>query len=122
MLVCVAECIQSGTGKTYTMWGPLGAMVDSGSDHADRGIVPRVFQNLFSRIQGVRNSSPVHYIFENCEDHVSAGADPDNSPEKQISYQCRCSFLEVCSTIRLFSAVPCLRMVSGTDIRNEIHA
>jgi len=36
------------------MWGPLGAMVDSGSDHADRGIVPRVFQNLFSRIQRVR--------------------------------------------------------------------
>ncbi|KAF8681956.1 hypothetical protein HU200_045409 [Digitaria exilis] len=91
-LVCYG---QSGTGKTYTMWGPLGAMVDSGSDHADQGIVPRVCQNLFSRIQGVRNSSPVHYIFENCEDHVSAGADPDNSPEKQISYQCRCSFLEV---------------------------
>ncbi|OEL28242.1 Kinesin-like protein KIN12B [Dichanthelium oligosanthes] len=69
-LVCYG---QSGTGKTYTMWGPLGAMVDSGSDHADRGVVPRVFQNLFSRIQRVQESSP----------------------EKQTSYQCRCSFLEV---------------------------
>ncbi|KAG2536797.1 kinesin-like protein KIN-12C [Panicum virgatum] len=69
-LVCYG---QSGTGKTYTMWGPLGAMVDSGSDHTDRGVVPRVFQNLFSRIQRAQESSP----------------------EKQTSYQCRCSFLEV---------------------------
>jgi kinesin family protein 15 len=46
---------KSGTGKTYTMWGPLGAMVDSGSDHADLGVVPRVFQDLFSRIQRVSN-------------------------------------------------------------------
>ncbi|CAN6292785.1 unnamed protein product [Urochloa humidicola] len=69
-LVCYG---QSGTGKTYTMWGPLGAMVDSGSDHADRGVVPRVFQDLFSRIQRTQESSP----------------------EKQTSYQCRCSFLEV---------------------------
>ncbi|KAJ1294668.1 hypothetical protein BS78_01G163300 [Paspalum vaginatum] len=69
-LVCYG---QSGTGKTYTMWGPLGAMVDSGSDHADLGVVPRVFQNLFSRIQRIQKSSP----------------------EKQTSYQCRCSFLEV---------------------------
>ncbi|RLN16399.1 kinesin-like protein KIN12B [Panicum miliaceum] len=69
-LVCYG---QSGTGKTYTMWGPLGAMVDSGSDHADRGVVPRVFQNLFSRIQRTQESSP----------------------EKHTSYQCRCSFLEV---------------------------
>ncbi|RLN41120.1 kinesin-like protein KIN12B [Panicum miliaceum] len=69
-LVCYG---QSGTGKTYTMWGPLGAMVDSGSDHADRGVVPRVFQNLFSRIQRTQESSL----------------------EKQTSYQCRCSFLEV---------------------------
>ncbi|XP_062211746.1 kinesin-like protein KIN-12C [Phragmites australis] len=69
-LVC---CGQSGTGKTYTMWGPLAAMVDSGSDNADWGVVPRVFQNLFSRIQSRQESSP----------------------DKQISYQCRCSFLEV---------------------------
>ncbi|XP_040377940.1 kinesin-like protein KIN-12C [Oryza brachyantha] len=69
-LVCYG---QSGTGKTYTMWGALAAMVDSSSDHADRGVVPRVFQNLFAKIQGRQESSP----------------------EKQTSYQCRCSFLEV---------------------------
>ncbi|KQK14307.1 kinesin-like protein KIN-12C [Brachypodium distachyon] len=69
-LVCYG---QSGTGKTYTMWGPLAAMFDSRSDRADRGVVPRFFQNLFSQIQGKQESSP----------------------EKQTSYQCRCSFLEV---------------------------
>uniref|UniRef100_A0A0D9VVZ5 Kinesin motor domain-containing protein n=1 Tax=Leersia perrieri TaxID=77586 RepID=A0A0D9VVZ5_9ORYZ len=69
-LVCYG---QSGTGKTYTMWGALAAMVHSSSDHADRGVVPRVFQNLFAQIQGREESSP----------------------EKQTSYQCRCSFLEV---------------------------
>uniref|UniRef100_A0A0E0KFY5 Kinesin motor domain-containing protein n=1 Tax=Oryza punctata TaxID=4537 RepID=A0A0E0KFY5_ORYPU len=69
-LVCYG---QSGTGKTYTMFGALAAMVHSSSDHADRGIVPRVFQNLFAQIQGRQESSP----------------------EKQTSYQCRCSFLEV---------------------------
>lgn len=69
-LVCYG---QSGTGKTYTMWGPLAAMFDSRSNRADRGIVPRFFQRLFSQIQGKQESSP----------------------EKQTSYQCRCSFLEV---------------------------
>ncbi|KAG8097538.1 hypothetical protein GUJ93_ZPchr0013g36806 [Zizania palustris] len=69
-LVCYG---QSGTGKTYTMWGALAAMIDSSSDHADKGIAPRVFQNLFAQIQGRQESSP----------------------EKQTSYQCRCSFLEV---------------------------
>ncbi|GJM95812.1 hypothetical protein PR202_ga12590 [Eleusine coracana subsp. coracana] len=69
-LVCYG---QSGTGKTYTMWGPLAAMVDSASDQTDHGVVPRVFQDLFTRIQSSQESSP----------------------DKQISYQCRCSFLEV---------------------------
>ncbi|XP_048528192.1 kinesin-like protein KIN-12C [Triticum urartu] len=69
-LVCYG---QSGTGKTYTMWGPLAAMFDNRSDRADRGIVPRFFQNLFSQIQG----------------------NEESSPEKHTSYQCRCSFLEV---------------------------
>ncbi|KAI4988346.1 hypothetical protein ZWY2020_029976 [Hordeum vulgare] len=69
-LVCYG---QSGTGKTYTMWGPLAAMFDNRSDRADRGVVPRFFRSLFSQIQGNQESSP----------------------EKHTSYQCRCSFLEV---------------------------
>ncbi|XP_022877670.1 kinesin-like protein KIN-12F [Olea europaea var. sylvestris] len=65
---------QTGSGKTYTMWGPPSAMVEDGSSVSGlHGIVPRIFQNLFSEIQ----------------------KDQDNSDGKKINYQCRCSFLEV---------------------------
>jgi hypothetical protein len=52
------------------MWGPLAAMVDSGSDHTDLGVVPRVFQNLFTRIQSVREFVAclmVHIFFVSCQ-------------------------------------------------------
>ncbi|XP_047317560.1 kinesin-like protein KIN-12F [Impatiens glandulifera] len=64
---------QTGSGKTYTMWGPPSAMVDSCSTNSHQGIVPRIFQKLFSEIQ----------------------RDQDNSSGKQINYQLRCSFLEI---------------------------
>ncbi|KAK4420827.1 Kinesin-like protein KIN-12F [Sesamum alatum] len=64
---------QTGSGKTYTMWGPPSAMVEGPSASGLQGIVPRVFQNLFSEIQ----------------------KDQGNSDGKQTNYQCRCSFLEV---------------------------
>ena len=44
---------QSGSGKTYTMWGPPSAMVDDPSPCSNQGIVPRVFQMLFSEIEKV---------------------------------------------------------------------
>ncbi|XP_047336867.1 kinesin-like protein KIN-12F [Impatiens glandulifera] len=64
---------QTGCGKTYTMWGPPSAMVDTCSTNSHQGIVPRIFQMLFSEIQ----------------------MDQDNSTGKQINYQLRCSFLEI---------------------------
>ncbi|KAL5548545.1 hypothetical protein UlMin_003776 [Ulmus minor] len=64
---------QSGTGKTYTMWGPPSAMVEDPSPRSHQGIVPRVFQMLFSEIEKEQ---------QNCEG-------------KQINFQCRCSFLEI---------------------------
>ncbi|XP_072989337.1 kinesin-like protein KIN-12C isoform X2 [Typha latifolia] len=64
---------QTGSGKTYTMWGPPSAMVDSQFMDGRQGIVPRIFQLLFSEIQRKQ----------------------ENSEEKQINYQCRCSFLEI---------------------------
>ncbi|KAF3453356.1 hypothetical protein FNV43_RR03796 [Rhamnella rubrinervis] len=64
---------QSGSGKTYTMWGPPSAMVDDPSPRSHQGIVPRTFQMLFSEIDKER----------------------ENSEGKQINYQCRCSFLEI---------------------------
>nr|XP_009598276.1 kinesin-like protein KIN-12F [Nicotiana tomentosiformis] len=64
---------QSGSGKTYTMWGPPSSMVEVPSPIGLQGIVPRIFQTLFSSIQ----------------------REQENSEGKQINYQCRCSFLEI---------------------------
>ncbi|GFZ05027.1 kinesin motor family protein [Actinidia rufa] len=64
---------QTGSGKTYTMWGPPSAMVDGQEANSHQGIVPRIFQMLFSEIQ----------------------QDQENSEGRQINYQCRCSFLEI---------------------------
>lgn len=64
---------QTGSGKTYTMWGPPSAMVEDPSPGSLQGIVPRIFQMLFSEIH----------------------QEQDNSEGKQINYQCRCSFLEI---------------------------
>ncbi|KAJ9182577.1 hypothetical protein P3X46_006558 [Hevea brasiliensis] len=64
---------QTGSGKTYTMWGPPSAMVEDLSPNSHQGIVPRIFQMLFSEIQ----------------------REQENSEGKQINYQCRCSFLEI---------------------------
>ncbi|KAM3696251.1 hypothetical protein ACJW31_06G024000 [Castanea mollissima] len=63
---------QTGSGKTYTMWGPPSAMVEDPSANSHQGIVPRIFQMLFSEIQK-----------------------QENSEGKQINFQCRCSFLEI---------------------------
>ncbi|KAI0524382.1 hypothetical protein KFK09_003749 [Dendrobium nobile] len=64
---------QSGTGKTYTMWGPPSAMVDGQCLNSSQGIVPRIFQMLFSEINKKEASSE----------------------EVQTNYQCRCSFFEI---------------------------
>ncbi|KAK8651759.1 hypothetical protein V6N13_141343 [Hibiscus sabdariffa] len=64
---------QTGSGKTYTMWGPPSAMVEDPSPRSHQGIVPRIFQMLFSESQ----------------------REQQNSDGRQINYQCRCSFLEI---------------------------
>ncbi|KAK7256290.1 hypothetical protein RIF29_29731 [Crotalaria pallida] len=64
---------QSGSGKTYTMWGPPSAMFEEPSQLSHKGIVPRIFQMLFSELER--------------EQHMSEG--------KQFNYQCRCCFLEI---------------------------
>ncbi|XP_057434191.1 kinesin-like protein KIN-12F isoform X2 [Lotus japonicus] len=64
---------QSGSGKTYTMWGPPSAMVEEPSCQSHQGIVPRIFRMLFSELERERLMSD----------------------QKQFIYQCRCSFLEI---------------------------
>ncbi|XP_019460523.1 PREDICTED: kinesin-like protein KIN-12F isoform X1 [Lupinus angustifolius] len=64
---------QSGSGKTYTMWGPPSAMFEEPSLQSHKGVVPRIFQMLFSELER--------------EQQMSEG--------KQFNYQCRCCFLEI---------------------------
>ncbi|KAF7831314.1 kinesin-like protein KIN-12F isoform X1 [Senna tora] len=64
---------QSGSGKTYSMWGPPSAMFEHPSPSSHQGIVPRIFHMLFSELER-EQSVP---------------------EEKQFNYQCRCSFLEI---------------------------
>ncbi|XP_058103126.1 kinesin-like protein KIN-12A isoform X2 [Magnolia sinica] len=65
---------QTGSGKTYTMWGPPNALVeDNPSSNHQKGLTPRVFERLFVRIT----------------------EEQDKQTDKQLNYQCRCSFLEI---------------------------
>ncbi|KAF8765952.1 hypothetical protein HU200_007990 [Digitaria exilis] len=63
---------QTGSGKTYTMWGPLSALSED-SVSSERGLTPRVFEQLFSRIK---------------EEQVKHA-------DKELTYNCVCSFLEI---------------------------
>ncbi|CAH8261150.1 unnamed protein product [Arabidopsis lyrata] len=64
---------QNGSGKTYTMWGPAGSMLEDPSPKGEQGLAPRIFQMLFSEIQ---------------REKMKSGG-------KDLNYQCRCSFLEI---------------------------
>ncbi|TVU13793.1 hypothetical protein EJB05_37219, partial [Eragrostis curvula] len=63
---------QTGSGKTYTMWGPLSALSED-STSSERGLTPRVFEQLFSRIK---------------EEKLKHA-------DKELTYKCVCSFLEI---------------------------
>ncbi|CBI17294.3 unnamed protein product, partial [Vitis vinifera] len=64
---------QTGSGKTYTMWGPANALLDENLSNNKQGLTPRVFERLFARI----NEEQIKHA------------------DKQLKYQCRCSFLEI---------------------------
>ncbi|KAJ9187052.1 hypothetical protein P3X46_002548 [Hevea brasiliensis] len=64
---------QTGSGKTYTMWGPANALLEENLSSDQQGLTPRVFQRLFARI----NEEQIKHA------------------DKQLKYQCRCSFLEI---------------------------
>ncbi|KAF0893871.1 hypothetical protein E2562_031408 [Oryza meyeriana var. granulata] len=63
---------QTGSGKTYTMWGPLSALLED-STCSERGLTPRVFEQLFSRIK----------------------EEQGKHADKELTYHCICSFLEI---------------------------
>ncbi|AEE76799.1 phragmoplast-associated kinesin-related protein [Arabidopsis thaliana] len=64
---------QTGSGKTYTMWGPANGLLEEHLSGDQRGLTPRVFELLFARLS------------EEQAKHA----------ERQLKYQCRCSFLEI---------------------------
>ncbi|KAL0905212.1 hypothetical protein M5K25_027401 [Dendrobium thyrsiflorum] len=64
---------QSGSGKTYTMWGASNSLTADFSLSPERGLTPRVFEQLFFRIN------------EEQAKHSN----------KQLHFQCYCSFLEI---------------------------
>lgn len=49
---------QTGSGKTYTIWGPSNALLEENLSSDQQGLTPRVFERLFARIDEVcvRNS------------------------------------------------------------------
>ncbi|XVF28968.1 hypothetical protein REPUB_Repub15cG0079200 [Reevesia pubescens] len=64
---------QTGSGKTYTIWGPANALLEENLSSDQQGLTPRVFERLFARI----NEEQIKHA------------------DKQLQYQCRCSFLEI---------------------------
>lgn len=47
------NCLQTGSGKTYTMLGEISELEVRPSQ--DRGMTPRIFEFLFARIRAVKN-------------------------------------------------------------------
>ncbi|DBA65966.1 TPA: hypothetical protein ACH3X2_002987 [Trebouxia sp. C0005] len=73
---CIFAYGQTGSGKTHTMLGHLQEAVGGGvggTDHQDRGLIPRVFQELFAQIEEKRQQQ-------------GSG---------EVTYTCRCSMLEI---------------------------
>ncbi|GBG67257.1 hypothetical protein CBR_g88546 [Chara braunii] len=68
---CMFAYGQTGSGKTYTMLGDIDDLLRRKSEQ--RGITPRVFEHLFSRIR----------------------EEEDQRRHEQLRFQCKCSFLEI---------------------------
>lgn len=50
---CLYTFYQTGSGKTYTMWGPANGSLEEHLSGDQRGLTPRVFELLFARISEV---------------------------------------------------------------------
>ncbi|WZZ61595.1 hypothetical protein YC2023_061702 [Brassica napus] len=68
---CIFAYGQTGSGKTYTMLGEVGDLEVKPSPN--RGMMPRIFEFLFARIQ----------------------AEEESRRDESLKYNCKCSFLEI---------------------------
>jgi len=63
--------MQTGSGKTYTMWGPPNALaVEYSSIDQQGGLAPRVFERLFARINEVSINFKFLFLVESFEDSM----------------------------------------------------
>ncbi|KAM7253486.1 hypothetical protein ACFE04_021640 [Oxalis oulophora] len=68
---CMFAYGQTGSGKTYTMLGEIDDANVKPNPH--RGMIPRIFEFLFARIQ----------------------AEEESRRDEKLKYNCKCSFLEI---------------------------
>ncbi|PKI50509.1 hypothetical protein CRG98_029114 [Punica granatum] len=68
---------QSGSGKTYTMWGPPSSMFEEPSSSSDQGLVPRIFQILFSEIEKIYNEK-IGDLLDPTQRNLQIKDDPKN--------------------------------------------
>lgn len=54
---------QTGSGKTYTIWGLANALLDENLTSDEQGLTPRVFQRLFERIEEVIFCCVSYYMY-----------------------------------------------------------
>lgn len=53
ILTTIEKLDQTGSGKTYTIWGPSNALLEEDLSSDQQGLTPRVFERLFARINEV---------------------------------------------------------------------
>ncbi|GFP86502.1 kinesin-like protein kin12a [Phtheirospermum japonicum] len=84
-----SDSTQTRSGKSYTMWGPPSAMVEGPSVNGPQGIVPRIFQNLFSEIQKIKDDAKNGFYVENLtEEYVTCYEDVTQVLIKESSLKC----------------------------------
>lgn len=85
------------------MWGPANALSDGNSASDQQGLAPRVFERLFACINEVVLSS-ILFVIESFDGYMNFvvifivvfhAQEQIKHSDKQLKYQCHCSFLEV---------------------------
>lgn len=66
------HALQTGSGKTYTMLGDLGSATD-------RGLAPRLCEDLFQRIETAQSSGDVN--FDRASDSWLKAMNPNTAPK-----------------------------------------
>ena len=88
------------------MWGPANALLEENLTNDQQGLAPRVFEWLFDRINEVNIRPPflLLKIINRTESvtitlfgpfYFMSFQEQIKHADKQLKYQCRCSFLEV---------------------------